>query len=214
MLNGRVDQLLMIRLASADQLGLYAVAVTLASAPSMVVGTLADAIFPRIAAGENHLVARSCRISLLATVLSGIGVAAVAYPVLRFVFGPDFRAATTMVLILVVAQVPAAVNRVLGFSLRSAGFPGKVSIGEVIGLSVTVPGVIVLVPPLGGVGAAIVSAAAYGTISTYLLYQARRAFGGSLSDYVAVGASDFSEIAHQLGRRLAVFGRRAGVARG
>ena len=192
----------MIRLASAAQLGLYAVAVTLATAPGMVVGTLAGAIFPRVAAGETHLVARSCRISLLATVVCGVGVAVLAYPVLTLLFGPGFQAATTMVVILLVAQIPSSANVVLGFSLRSAGMPGKVSIAELIGLSVTIPGVFALVPVLGGIGAAIVSTAAYGAIFIYLLWQGRRIFGGNVRDYLCIQRDDISELGRQLEAQL------------
>ena len=140
-------------------------------------------------------------------------MAAIAYPVLRFVFGPEFKSATTMVLILLVAQIPAAANLVLGFSLRSANLPGKVSIAEVIGLAVTIPGVFLLVPGLGGVGAAIVSAAAYSAICSYLLYQARRAFGGSFSAYLLFRGEDFAEIARHIGGQLTALARRIHVAR-
>ena len=108
-------------------------------------------------------------------VVCGVGVAVLAYPVLTLLSGPGFQAATTMVVILLVAQIPSSANVVLGFSLRSAGMPGKVSIAELIGLSVTIPGVFALVPVLGGIGAAIREHSGIRSASSYICFwQGRR----------------------------------------
>ena len=212
-LNGRLDQILMFQLADAEQLGLYAVAVTLALAPNSVISALSSAIFPRVAAGETGLIARSCRVSMLATAVAGVGVAVLAYPMLRFLFGEEFTSAIWMVLILLVAQVVASGSLVLGYSLRSLGHPGTVSLMDVAGLVLTVPGLILLLPGLGGVGAALVSLIAYAITFFALVIATARHTGEPAARFVRFGAGDAREVravlAPQVRRLLgAIPGRR------
>jgi O-antigen/teichoic acid export membrane protein len=63
--NARLDQLLMIRLVSERTLGLYVVATNTVGFSAILTGASASAIFPRVAAGDRALAARSVRTILL-----------------------------------------------------------------------------------------------------------------------------------------------------
>jgi O-antigen/teichoic acid export membrane protein len=208
LLNGRLDQLLMVALSSARELGLYAVAVTLAGAPGRVIGALASAIFPRVAAGEVELVARASRLSLAATLVVSVLVAAISYPTLLLLFGSEFVASMPMVLILLVSGLPAAGSLVLGYSLRSLGRPGTVSAVDAFGLAITIPGALVLIPWLGGVGAAIVTLSANLVIFLGLLATTQRILGLTRREYLRVGPEEIQEAIARLAHPLVAWLRR------
>lgn len=210
-LNARLDQALMLSLAGARELGLYAIAVTIASASSSLVSSIGVATAPDVAAGDRTAAARSCRLAMTASILIGSGLAVAAYPLLRVLFGPEFTEAIDMVLILLVAQVPVAGSLVLGYSLRAVNRPGIVSWADIVALGVTVVGLVLLVPALGGVGAALVSLATYVVAFVLLLLAARSHFGLAVSDFLVADRAEVISIVRRLlavGRRITPQGRR------
>jgi O-antigen/teichoic acid export membrane protein len=179
--NGRLDQLLMTGLASSSQLGLYAVAVTFSLVPNVVSSAVAPPLLVRVAAGERHLVGDALRVCLAIVVLTNLVMAGIAVVLIPLAFGPDFGGAVPMAAILLLAAVPLSGTEVLGGSLVADGAPSIPSIGEYATLAVTVPGLVLLLPLLGGVGAALVSLVAYSANFTIQLAFARRRFECSLS---------------------------------
>jgi O-antigen/teichoic acid export membrane protein len=203
--NGRLDQILMLSLAGSRQLGLYAVAVTFAGTATFLISSIAIAIYPSVAAGEHELIPRACRLSLGTTIICASGGALIAYPMFRLLFGRAFEDAIGMTLILLVAQLPAAGSTVIGYGLRSMGHPGRVSIADSAALVITVPALFVLLPVLGGVGAALVSLCAYTATFALLLRYAVLESGLPASAFVAVRRSDLAEALRQIraaGRRV------------
>ena len=185
LLNHRLDQLVMVKATTARELGLYAVAVTTASLSSVLASAVGDAIFPRVAGGAADLTRRSLRVTLVA-VTASVLAAAVATPVLvPLAFGDAFQDAIPMVLILLVAAVPSAASSVLGPALSaSLRRPGLLGLGQLAALAVTVAGLLLLLPPLGGIGAAIVTVVAYSLNAAWGLTLAKRHFGGRLREYL------------------------------
>ena len=188
--NARFDQLLMIRLVDARELGLYAVAVTVSMAPSFFTGALAPPLYARVAGGQRELIARAMRVTLLAAIGSGLAVAAVTPLLLPLLFGDGFRDAIAMALVLLLAAIPLAGAAVLSSALTADGAPGVPSIAEAIALCITVPGLLLVLPWLGGLGAAIVSGVAYLANFSVQLAVARRRFGGRLRDYLVPKPED------------------------
>jgi O-antigen/teichoic acid export membrane protein len=193
--NVRLDQLLMIRLVDERQLGLYAVSLTISSLPGQVTSALSTGVFPRVAAGERSLPARVLRITLAAALLIGLGLALITLPLLEIVFGSDFLDAAPMIWILLAAGIPVTGVRLLSTSLTSGGRPGAAAYGEVVALAITVPGLLLLLQPLGGVGAAIVSLLAYTASFVYLLVVARRHFAGTFREFLIPTRADASSVA-------------------
>jgi O-antigen/teichoic acid export membrane protein len=123
--------------------------------------------------------------SLLSTMVPAAGIALVIPVLVPLLFGDSFRGAVPMALILMLASIANTGPGVLGSGLSGTlRRPGIAGVGEILALVVTVVGLLVLLPPLGGVGAAIVSVVAYSVNFAWLLHVARRQVGGTLRDYL------------------------------
>jgi len=172
--NARLDQLLMIPLVPDRQLGLYAVAVTYSTLPTVLSGTLMTIIAPRIASGDNALVGRSLRVTIGLSSVAGLGLALLAPVVLPLAFGAGFGASVQIAWILLLAGVPWAGTVVLTTALISAGRPGTPTLGQLVAAAITVVGLVVLLPSLQATGAALVSLLAYSVAFTFLLVATAR----------------------------------------
>ena len=188
--NVRLDQLLMITLVEPRVLGLYAVAVTFAALPSVLIRGLSAAIFPRIASGEGQLAPRALRITFLLATVATAGMAVICEPLLTTLLGSAFGDATPMALILLVACLLQAGANMLDVMVTADGAPGASAVSQGLALAITIPGLLIMLPLLGGEGAALVSVAAYGTTFVYLFVVARRRFGGRVRDYLVPTAED------------------------
>lgn len=173
----QLDQVLMAGLVSSRQLGLYSLAVTITGAANGLVSATANAVFPRVAAGESELVGRACRVTCLLILVFGVCIGATSPLVVPFVFGSAFTATIPMLVVLLSASLFFVPGQVLGSALIAGGNPGAAARGQFAGLAVTVPGLIVLVPTLGGLGAAWVSFASYCVTFGIVLTAAVRTFG-------------------------------------
>jgi O-antigen/teichoic acid export membrane protein len=198
--NQRLDQLLMIPLLPARELGLYAVAVTIASVTMLFTSQVVTVLLPRVAAGEVGLVGPAVRSTLLIGLVTGVVVAVASLVALVPVFGQPFAQSRWLVLILVVAYIALAGAGALGQALAASGRPGAPSLAELVALGVTVPGLVLLLPTLEATGAALVSAAAYGTNLAVLVVMASRHFRVPLRDLLVPRAADVA-LARQLVKR-------------
>lgn len=187
--NLRMDQLIMTSVMASDQLGLYAVAVSLSGMLAPLYSALAMVVFPRIAKAENVKAGggQALRHIYLA-VLLGVPTTILAIflmPwVLPFLFSKDYSGAIFPARILLVAALFQGVNSILGNSLRGLGEPGKQASSEGLGLVVTVALLALLLPPLGILGAAIASLCAYSAVALAQLAFVRRAVGLSWREFV------------------------------
>jgi O-antigen/teichoic acid export membrane protein len=182
--NTRLDQFVMIALVPARQLGLYAVAVTISSAFGIVSGALAPPLMQRIAAGERELLAQAVRMTVILTLGLNVVVALITPTLLSILYGPQFSGAVPMAFVLLGASVPLAGASVLGSALQADGAPVIPSVGEGIALIITGVGLFLLLGPLQGLGAAIVSLAAYSASFGYQLVMASRRIGAPVAAFV------------------------------
>jgi O-antigen/teichoic acid export membrane protein len=188
--NGRLDQLLMISLVSSRQLGLYAVAVTTASLSNQIGYSLSSPLLSRVAAGEREIVSRSLRTTLGFVVLINLMVALITPIFLPLVFGSQFGDAVPMALILLVAAVPLCATMVLSPAMVADGRPSIPAIAEGLTLLITIPGLLLVLPSSGGVGAALVSLVAYSANAAFQLRAACVTFGGRTRDFILFKRSD------------------------
>ena len=159
--NARLDQLLMIPLVAPRELGLYAVAVSIGSIAWIVTGGISPPLLARISAGEIALAPRALRTVLVVLAAVTIVVAALTPVVLRVLFGPEFTDATHAAWILLAAGLPAAGSEILTQTLNGAGRPGMAAFGQGVALAITIPGLLILLPIIGIIGAALISLVAY-----------------------------------------------------
>jgi O-antigen/teichoic acid export membrane protein len=188
--NLRLDQVLMITLVPPRQLGLYAVATTISSAYGPLAGAVSPPLMARIGAGERHLMPQAVRMTVMVTVAVNLVVALLTPILLPLLFGPTFHAAIPIAIILLVASVPLAGASVLSTALQADGVPLIPTFGEGIALIVTVVGLAILLPPLQGMGAAIVSVAAYSASFVFQLVIAKRRLAAPLSAFLLPSRPD------------------------
>jgi O-antigen/teichoic acid export membrane protein len=177
--NARLDQVLMVSLTTSAQLGLYAVAVSLAGISNVFTSTLGPALLPRVTRGDAHLVPRACSATLLLSGVVNVALAICCPLMLPLLFGQRFHAAVTMAWLLCAAAIPSAGTQVLTAALLSVNRPRYVAFSEFMAVGITVGGLVILVGPLGGVGAAWVSLVAYSLTFCLLLVGARAHFDES-----------------------------------
>jgi O-antigen/teichoic acid export membrane protein len=189
--NARLDQVLLLPVAGAAQLGYYAVAVSLAELTTPITGAISQVLFPEAAARRSwKSVSKAARCTMLVVVTIAVGGIATAPFLVPLLFGNEFSKAVPMAQILFVAGVPLALRLVMGSGLLAAGRPWASSTSQVLALCVTAPGLILLVPRFGGIGAACTSLAAYSTACTFSYRQARRASGLGLRELLVPGRDD------------------------
>lgn len=202
--NVRMDQLLMITLVSDSELGLYAVAVTLAGMSNFVLGAISPPLITRVAQGDKALIPQALRIVLLTVGALNLSVAALTPVLLPLIFGSAFEPAVDQAIVLLLAGVPFAGLVILSAALAADGAPGTSSIGEGMALVITVPGLFLLVPSMGGLGAALVSLVAYGLSFGYQLLRTRRRLGGPMRSYLFPQTQDLEWLRERIKRRRSV----------
>jgi len=163
---------------------------------------LAGGTMPRFATGSIELVARVLRATLLGVLAISLGVALGAPILVPLVFGPDFADAVPMIWVLLLAGVPLAGTVVLSTALISFGRPAYAGWAELLALIVTIPGLFVLLPHLGGVGAALVSLLAYCASFMLLMVIIRRQLGARVRDLLVIRPSDAAALSEIVRARL------------
>ncbi len=166
LLNARLDQMLMIPLAGAQQLGLYAVAVAIAELPVVGTDAVRQILLTETASRTDPaLVARACRLLITLLLLPVLIGAALAGPLLAILFGEAFREAAAATAVLLFGTVLVVPSNLLSTGLVALGRQSLSGVPAIVGLVVTVVGAPVTLPHLGALGAALVSAASYSSSS-------------------------------------------------
>lgn len=186
----RLDQMLMSVMGLVAPLGIYAVAVAVASGVAPVFTALAVVVLHRATrSGDDSAPAREIRhvlrLSLLAglpLVLAGIVLAPVVVP---FVFGASFRPSVLPTQILLAAAFFQGANAILGNSLRAVGRPGRSSVAESVGAVATIALLVFLLPRFGALGAAVSSLVAYAAVTLMQFRYLTAASGVKLRDVLA-----------------------------
>lgn len=189
----QLDQALMTPLSSTEQLGFYAVAVSLAGLPAAAVQGVRDVVFSYSSvASDPQLVARSTRVTVAVCVPVVLVGVVLCNPVVPLLFGADFEPAVIMARLLLVAVLPNTVSAVMGAGLMSVGRPRVRSAILMGGAALTVVLIVALVPRYGGNGAAIASLVTYTTIALACLITFTQITGVSMRDCLVVRRSDLS----------------------
>lgn len=208
--NTRLDQLLMAALLSSRELGLYAAAVTLAAAPSTFSGAVGLGILPRVVRAGEPAVPRKVRITLVLVVVASAVLALASWPIVHFALGQAFDESLPMVWILLAAEIPLAGTVALGQALIGSGHPGRTAVAEGLALIVTVAGLALVLRNAGGMGAAIVSVAAYSVSFGYLLLQSRKVFRAPVTGFLVPTTDDITSGIRTAWRLITAAARRSG----
>jgi O-antigen/teichoic acid export membrane protein len=165
----RLDQVLMTAFGVSAVLGVYVVAVAVASVTAPLFTALAVVVLHRARGATPREGGRKVLEYLQLAFLLGLPaciVLALAAPVLvPVVFGPAYRGAVVPAAVLLVASLFQGANGVLGNGLRAMGLPGRPALAEAVGFVLTVGLLAILLPRFGAAGAAVGSLVAYGAVT-------------------------------------------------
>jgi O-antigen/teichoic acid export membrane protein len=163
--NYRLDQWLLGAIAGARELGLYSVAVAWAEALWYLPTALAAVQRPdlvrasRAEAGRQAV--RIFRGTTLVTAASAVLMIVLAPLLCVVVFGESFRGSVEQLRVLVIGAFGIVAVKLLGNALVARGRPVLQSVSVGLGFACTLILDVVLIPPFGGLGAAIASTVSY-----------------------------------------------------
>jgi O-antigen/teichoic acid export membrane protein len=192
--NYRLDQFLVAAFVSRAGVGLYAVAVGLSESVWWLSSSVALVLMPRLTEMEYReataMTPLACRNTVLASVLGAIALIAVSPLAINLLFGDEFSAAQTPLILLMPGIIAACATRVLGSYLFSQGRIIYNTYATFIALGLTIVLDFALIPSLGVDGAAIASSIAYIASLLATLYWYRQVSGGSIIEALVVRPSD------------------------
>jgi O-antigen/teichoic acid export membrane protein len=186
--NYRLDQWFVGAIAGSRELGLYSVAVAWAEALWYLPTALASVQRPDLVrAGREAAARQAARVFRAATIIT-TALALVMFaaaPILCVtVFGEEFRGSTDQLRILVFAAFGVVALKLFGSALVAQGRPLLQTAAIGAGFVCTIVLDIVLIPPYGGIGAAIATLTTHTLAGAVVAVIFLRVVGGSPRDLV------------------------------
>lgn len=190
--NYRLDQVLLGAIAGPRELGLYSVAVAWAEALWFLPTSLSavqrpDLVRARSARDAARQAARAFRATAVVTAAAGVGMVAAAPLLCTVVFGSEFSGSVDDLRVLVAGALGMVALKLFGNALVARGRPALQSVSIAVGFFFTVVLSVLLIPPLGGLGAALASALAYTAAGIVIAVIFLRALDGRAADLVPRG---------------------------
>ena len=188
-LNGRLDQVFLLSMVPSYSVGLYVVASAWSGAVLPLVSAVGTVLFPQVAAQSSaeergRVCIQGLRVGVLLAGSVGLLLLLLTPFAFPLLFGEAYIAAIPTALILVVAGMISSVNFVLEEGLRGLGRPQDVMSAEVSGLVTTAAGLLLLLPMVGLLGAALASVIGVITIACVLCFCIVRSTGVTLGEFL------------------------------
>lgn len=203
--NYRLDQWLLGAISGPRELGLYSVAVAWAEALWFLPTALAAVQRPDLVRAQLRdaavQAARVFRVAILLTAVTALAMVAAAPFLCVTVFGEEFRGSVDDLRVLVGGAFGVVALKLLGSALVARGRPVLQSVGVGAGFLCTVAFDIVLIPPLGGLGAALASTLAYTAAGVVMGVMFLRALEARAADLVP-RAGEIASFVRELRERL------------
>ena len=176
----RLDVAMLPAFVSAASVGLYSVATSVSLIVYQLANTFAGLVIPAAARDPERgpvKVVASFWASLAIAAAGAVVLALLAQPLLGLVYGADFEDASTSLLLLLPGGVLFAGSSILNAGIYAAGRPFTATATQILGMVVTVVGLVVFLSGGGVTAAAIVSSVSYATIFVSSLIAYRRVAG-------------------------------------
>jgi len=210
----RIDQYICAYFLPWTQVGLYNLAVTIATFLMKIPEATGTVMFPRLAASADHdahvATTRVCRSTLFILAL-GIAAFAIVAPIaIPFAYGNKFDGAIKPLLILLPGLLMMALYQLLTRNFTSRSKQRVNIMAACIALALNVSLNIFLVPRYGISGAALANGMSYGAAALILLVVFLRDSGHSVGETLLVRPAEIFEIA-RAARKIAgrLQGRKA-----
>lgn len=197
-LNYRADVFLVSLLTNIGSVGQYTLAVSLGQFVWLISNAFAFALFPRVASSQSDhaanlmRTAKVTRLSLTASVLIALAMAFVADMLLPSIYGEEFRTAVQPLLLLLPGIAIFSVANVLGSYFAGMGKPAINLKAALVGLVITIPLDLLLIPRFGISGAALTSTLSYSGTTIAMLVMLKD--GGyakvPLRDFLIINSND------------------------
>ena len=163
----RLDVTMLPAFVSSASVGLYSVAANVSLIVYQLANTFAGLVLPSAAKDPRRGPAKVILSFWAAMTIATAGALALfvlAEPLLGFVYGSDFRAASESLVLLLPGAVLFAGAAILNAGIYAAGRPFTATCTQILGMLVTIVGLVAFLDSGGVTAAAIVSSASYATI--------------------------------------------------
>jgi O-antigen/teichoic acid export membrane protein len=154
----QADQVLVVGLLSATDMGLYAVALSISRVPSLIFTAMCDVISSKAIglapSALTDIVGRATRLTGFGGTLAAGALAALLPFALPLFYGTAFGAAVIITDILLLEMIAAGVASTLAIGFLATGHPGIVTLVRGGSLALVVPLLFILIPRFALVGAA------------------------------------------------------------
>jgi O-antigen/teichoic acid export membrane protein len=172
----RLDVAMLPAFVTAGQVGLYSVATNISLIVYQLSNTFAGLVLPAAAGDPSRgriKVIGSLWASLVVAGVVALGLAVSGRPLLGLVYGDRFRDAVEPLLLLLPGAVLFAGSSILAAGIYAVGRPFTATIPQLLGMVVTVVGLVIFLRIGGITAAAIVSTVSYSTVflTTLIAYQ-------------------------------------------
>jgi O-antigen/teichoic acid export membrane protein len=202
MVNYRLDLFILAAVASAADVGHYAIAVAVTTVMWLLPTALSDVLFPRIAAlsarpeGEEvraFVEAKSFRHTVLIVAATSLVLALALLLLVVPVYGPRFRAAVDLGLILLPGVALIGLTGTLSATFVGRGHPGYSLAVTAIVTPLTIALYIVFIPALHASGAALASSISYAATFLLVALFYRRVTGRSVRSIALPTRSELAD---------------------
>lgn len=155
----QVDQVLVVSLLSASAMGSYVVVLSLSRMLNVFQQSVVMVLFPKAAGHAKKdvldMTGQAVRISGLATAICGLLVCLGGPTLLGLLYGAEYVPATGALRILVIEATLSGIVFVLAQAFMALNHPGVVTVLQALGLSLSIPMMLWLIPHYGIYGAAV-----------------------------------------------------------
>jgi O-antigen/teichoic acid export membrane protein len=155
----QVDQVLVVNLLTPGEMGSYVVVLSLTRTLNIFQNSVVAVLFPKASGLTPEAVLRlsekSARVSLIVTSFFAVLIYIFGPILLRVLYGKEYSGALGSFRVLLVEVTLAGCVFVLAQAFMALGRPGLVTILQAIGLSLSIPLMLLLIPRWGIQGAAV-----------------------------------------------------------
>lgn len=158
-LSSKIDRALVVGLLAPEAMGIYVVALSASEALRVVQKAVQAVLFPKAASKPltqvMAMTGRAVRFNVALTALGALALLGLGPFLLRIVYGPGFVEGSAVLRILAVEVLLSSTTMVLAQAFMATDRPGVVTTTQGIGVALSIPLLVLLVPLYGLVGAAL-----------------------------------------------------------